>query len=125
MGLGLLAVGCATHSQDLERARRHYQDLQFEKALALLRVLGDEPDLLSPAERVQYAYLRGMTDVRLADTQTDDALRQALRACARDWLDDSLRRDQAGALSPDQNARARSALAQLIDVESDRGACLR
>jgi hypothetical protein len=125
--LGAASFGCATYSQDLERARVHYQELEFKKALGLLRLLGEDLDALSPAERAQFAFLRGMTDLRLADTLPDKGNEHAaFRACARDWLDQSLALDKiAGtSLTPDQQARSRAALAQLIDVEEVKGRCL-
>lgn len=125
--LFLLGSGCATYSQDLERARRHYQALEFPQALAVMRVLAEDFDGLSPAERVQFTYLRGMTDFRLADTvPPDPAMKAALRACARDWLEESLtlEKHNAGALTPEQTVRARVALAHLIDVETPPRACL-
>ena len=33
------SIGCATYSQDLERAKTHYEANQYEAALALFRVL--------------------------------------------------------------------------------------
>lgn len=123
----LLATSCATYSQDLERARRHYQALEFPQALAVLRVLAEDYEGLSAAERVQFTYLRGMTDFRLADTvPPDPAMKAALRACARDWLEASLalEKQSAGALTPEQTVRARIALAHLIDVETTPRGCL-
>jgi hypothetical protein len=120
-------AGCATYSQDLERARRHYQDLEFKKSLAVLRLLGEDVDALSPAEHAQFAFLRGMTDLRLAETLPDKGPeRVAFRACARDWLDRALTLDTAAgsSLTPEQRARSRGALAQLIDVEEAKGRCL-
>lgn len=114
-------AGCATYSQDLERARRHYQALEFPRALALLRVLGEDVDALSPAERVQFTYLRGMTDLRLADTfPSRSQQRRQFRACASEWLKKALELEQAlpGALSPEQERRTRTAVAQLFDVEA-------
>jgi hypothetical protein len=126
--LSTLVLGCATYSQDLERARLHYQTNDFPGSLAILRVLGEDLDALSPTERRQYAYLRGMTDLRLSATSpsTSEADRAALRACARDWLDLSVReaRTEGLSLSPDQLARAHASLAELVDVEAPRGACL-
>jgi hypothetical protein len=121
------ATGCGTYSQELERARRHYQALEFPRALAVLRALGQDFDALSPAERAQYTYLRGMTDFRLSETvPPSGGLRGELRACARDWLDVSLSLDRSasGALTAEQTARARASLAQLVDVESTPKACL-
>jgi hypothetical protein len=125
--LAVATTGCATYSQDLERARRHYQDLEFKKSLAVLRVLGEDLDALSPAERAQFAFLRGMTDLRLADTLPEKgAERVAFRACARDWLEQALILDKSAgsSLSSDQRTRSRGALAQLIDVEDGKGRCL-
>src|SRR5262245_42428036 len=61
-----MSFGCATYRQDLERAKQHYNENQYEKALALMRVLEHDIDSLSDAEQAQYAYTRGMTDYRLA-----------------------------------------------------------
>jgi len=122
-----LFSGCATYSQDLERARRHYQALEFPQALGVLRLLGEDYDGLSRSEQVQFSYLRGMTDFRLSETVPPAGTTRAqLRACARDWLDEcfSLEKSSKGALSPDQTAKARNALAQLIDVEAPARACL-
>lgn len=122
-----LTASCATYTQDLERARRHYQNLEFPESLAVLRALGEDFDGLSPAERVQFCYLRGMTDFRLSETvPPKGTLKSELRACARDWLDESLalEKSNAGALTTDQSTRVRITLAQLIDVESPPGACL-
>src|SRR3712207_3611789 len=74
------AVTCATYKQDLERSRGHYEgtsvdqarkdyeENQYEKALALLRVLEHDVDSLPPGEQAQYAYLRGMTGYRLSQS---------------------------------------------------------
>lgn len=127
LGAMSMMIGCATYSQDLERARRHYQELEFPQSLAVLRLLGEDFDALSAAERVQFAYLRGMTDFRLAETvPATGSMRTDLRACARDWLDETLtlERRAPGSLSVDQSTRVRIALAQLIDVETRTGGCL-
>src|SRR5262245_10007871 len=63
---GGLLFGCATYKQDLERAKQHYNENQYEKALALFRVLESDIDSLSDGDQAQYAYTRGMTDYRLA-----------------------------------------------------------
>src|SRR5689334_1676372 len=62
----LSSAGCATYRQDLERAKAHYDANEYEKGLALFRVLEPDLDSFSDAEKTQYAYLRGMTDYRLA-----------------------------------------------------------
>jgi hypothetical protein len=70
-----LVAGCATYRDDLSRGQRLYADNHYDQALATWRVLEADMDSLTPAERSQYAYLRGMTDYRLT-----------MRADARHWL---------------------------------------
>ncbi len=125
-GVLVAPVGCATQSQDLERARRHYQDLEFYKALALLRVLTDDGAGLSEDERVQLAYLRGMTDARIADgLPPSDRARATYRACSRDWLLFALGRPNGErALTADQLQRARAFLAASTDVDVALGRCI-
>ncbi len=123
----VLASGCATATQDLERARKHYQDLDYPRSLALLRVLGDDEDALSPTERVQYAFLRGMTDLKVAEgLPLSHPDRGAFRACGRDYLVSALEQDaqNTGALLEDQAVRARKSLAALSDLDATPGACL-
>ena len=126
---GALALaGCATSTQDLERARRHYQALEFVESLAVLRGLGEDLEGLSPAEYVRFAYLRGMTDVRLGDSLGEGRPeRAAFRACARDWLSLALERASGlpESLGEDQAKRAKLTLASLTDVEAPPGGCLR
>ncbi|NUP05206.1 MAG: hypothetical protein HOW73_03995 [Polyangiaceae bacterium] len=127
LACGFVFTGCATYTQDLERARRHYQALEFPQALGVLRALGEDFDGLSPSERVQYTYLRGMTDFRLSETVPQTGtLRSGLRSCARDWLDECLALEKRGdgKLTVDQSSRARIALAQLIDVDAKPRACV-
>lgn len=123
-------VGCATQSQDLERARQHYHNLEFPRAMALLRLLGDDEASLSPAERVQYSYLRGMTDLRVSESlPATDPNRRLYRACGRDWLVRALsptggpEEPASRSLSEEQSARARAALSTLADVELEPGRC--
>jgi hypothetical protein len=71
----MLVSGCATYRDDLSRGQRMYVDAHYDQALAIWRVLERDLDSLSPAERSEYAYLRGMTDYRLG-----------FRADARHWL---------------------------------------
>lgn len=85
-----LAAGCATYAQDLNRARGHYEANRYEQALALFRVLEHDLDSFSIPEQAQYAYLRGMTDYRLAGlapqgTGVADP-RKGYRDNARHWL---------------------------------------
>jgi hypothetical protein len=119
-------LGCATQSQDLERARRHYQDLEFPKALALLRLLTDDRAGLSEDEVVQLAYLRGMTDARIADgLPPADRSRPIFRACSRDWLLLALGLPNGErALTPDQLQRARAFLAASTDIDAALGRCV-
>jgi hypothetical protein len=123
-------AACATQSQDLERARQHYHNLEFPRAMALLRLLGDDELSLSPAERVQYAFLRGMTDLRVSESlPLDNPDRRLYRACGRDWLMRALspKGDElepaSRSLSDEQAARARAALSTLADVELEPGRC--
>lgn len=112
-------VGCATYTQDLERAQRHYDDNQFEKALALCRVLEDDLDSLSAADKAKFAYLRGMTDYRLAGvsqagTNVADP-RKAFRDNARHWLAIASAIDQKtpGGITAEQKPRLTEALDDL------------
>lgn len=113
------AMGCATYTQDLDRARRHYQSNQYENALALFRVLERDMDSLSPTERVQYAYLRGMTDYRLASTAAEGSgvknPKKSFRQHARHWLGLSaaMEKDVPGALNEDEKERLTKALDDL------------
>jgi hypothetical protein len=104
---------------DLDRARRHYQENRFENALALFRVLERDMDSLSRAERTQYAYLRGMTDFRLAsgsekETGSSD-LRRSFRSHARYWLGISaaLEKKNPGSITPEERERLEEALVEL------------
>jgi hypothetical protein len=106
-------AGCATASLDLERARRHYLDHDHFAALSLLRLLTDDLDALEPAERVQWAYLRGMTDRRIGDSLPRHRAeeRRRFHACSRDWLERALSvPTDEGGLSSDEQRMARDAL---------------
>ena len=121
-------VGCVTYSRDLEHATKHYEMHEFAKALAVLRVLGEDEDALSDVERVRYAYIRGMTDLRLAALvpASEPAKRESLRACARDWLDRALQRAEtpSTALSADEMKRARASRTEVDGALGTPGACL-
>ncbi len=71
----LLALGCSTYRDDLNRGQRLYLDAQYDHALAIWRVLETDFDSLTYSEQARYAYLRGMTAFRLG-----------YRADARHWL---------------------------------------
>ena len=66
---------CVTYTEELNRGQRYFQANEYERALAVWRVLETDIDSLSPTDRTRYAYLRGMTDYRMS-----------LRADARHWL---------------------------------------
>ncbi|HTJ85125.1 MAG TPA: hypothetical protein VL400_25590, partial [Polyangiaceae bacterium] len=111
----------------------HYQANEFPAALALLRLLGEDRDALSPTEQAEFAYLRGMTDLRIASTLPDTRAgeRASFRGCARDWLGiavapNASARSPGGTatappLTPDELGRAREALADLAQIEDAPG----
>jgi hypothetical protein len=68
-------LGCSTYREDLSRGQRLYEENQYERALAIWRVLETDTDSLSQPDQARYAYLRGMTDYRLG-----------FRPHARHWL---------------------------------------
>ncbi|XYH99642.1 hypothetical protein ACMHYB_07745 [Sorangium sp. So ce1128] len=114
-----LATGCATYTQDLDRARSHYEANRFEQALALFRVLEHDTDSFSLPEQAQYAYLRGMTDYRLADlapqgTGVADP-RKGYRDNARHWLGlaAAIEKQTPGGISSEQKNRLTETLADL------------
>lgn len=122
VGSLLLGTGCATYRQDLERAQKHYNENQYEKALALFRVLEADIDSLSDAEQAQYAYLRGMTDYRLAGlalaAQVPGGVsdpRKGFRDNARHWLAvaAAIEKQTPGGLAPDERKRLEDALTDL------------
>lgn len=120
-----LSSGCATYAKDLERAQRHYEANEFARALAVLRLLGEDEAALGEAEQVRYAYLRGMTDYRLSSLTTDHT-QTAFRSCARDWLGLALEgaKQYGRALSEGERTRARQALADVSATPGSGGACL-
>ncbi|XXX78510.1 hypothetical protein WMF30_07025 [Sorangium sp. So ce134] len=114
-----LAPGCATYTQDLDRARSHYEANRFEQALALFRVLEHDMDSFSSPERAQYAYLRGMTDYRLAElapqgTGVADP-RKGYRDNARHWLGlaAAIEKQTPGGITSEQKGRLTETLADL------------
>jgi hypothetical protein len=102
--LVLACAGCATYREDLYRGQRLYEDNQYERALALWRVLETDTDSLSFNEQARYAYLRGMTDYRLG-----------FRADSRHWLAIAKATDQVhtGGLSPEWKQRLEESLDDL------------
>jgi hypothetical protein len=107
--VALLANGCATYSDDLQRGVKYYDANEHERSLAIFRSLEPDMDSLRPEDRVRYYYYRGMTGYRLAsDTYK-------VRPDARHWL--GLARAAEGelpaALSEEQKARLTEALDDL------------
>jgi hypothetical protein len=118
-GLGLAALGCQTYRQDLGRAQAHYAASRYEAALALLRPLERDLGALSSAEQARYAYVRGMTDFRLAAVTVRGAdvadPKASFRAHARHWLAlaRALEERTPGSLQPSEKERMTSALDEL------------
>jgi hypothetical protein len=115
---GLTGASCATYRQDLARARAHYEANEYEKALALFRVLEPDMDSLSEAEKTQYAYFRGMTDYRLASLANPGGVtdpKREYRANARHWLAVSAAIDKQtpGGLTSEEKDRLGNALEDL------------
>jgi hypothetical protein len=97
-------LGCATYSDDLTRAQRAYEGSEDERALAIFRVLEADTSRLSDSERAHYAYLRGMTDIRIG-----------YKAEARHWLSlaASMEQNLPGSLPPDWAKHLTDALKEL------------
>lgn len=119
---GSAALGCATYHDDLVRARAHYDANQHEKALALFRVLEPDIDSLSTGEQAQYAYLRGMTDYRLAGSSLTSNVtggaadpKKAYRTNARHWLAiaAAIEKETPGGLTPEEKTRLTESLDDL------------
>lgn len=72
-----------------------YLDTHYDQALAIWRVLEIDLDSLSPTQRTEYEFLRGMTDYRLG-----------MRADARHWLAVAKANDEAHPGGLDQAAAA-------------------
>ena len=122
LALPLASAGCATYRQDLDRARTHYDANEYEKALALFRVLEPDIDSLSDAEQAKYAYLRGMTDYRLAGLALAASVpggvadpRRNFRDNARHWLAvaAATEKNTPGGLTGDEKKRLEDALSDL------------
>jgi hypothetical protein len=109
-----LAFGaCATYREDLNRGQRLYEQNEFERSLAIWRYLEEDFDSLSYNDQARYAYLRGMTDYRLAGGKGgQDA---AYRANARHWLAlaKAIEQQHRGGLSEQWKQRLEEALGDL------------
>src|SRR5882672_2151435 len=62
LACSLAAASCVTYAEELNRGQRHFQANEYERALAIWRILETDIDSLSTTDRTRYAYLRGMTD---------------------------------------------------------------
>ncbi|HKY34343.1 MAG TPA: hypothetical protein VJN18_00255 [Polyangiaceae bacterium] len=100
----LACAGCATYREDLYRGQRMYEENQYERALAIWRVLESDTDSLTFNEQARYAYLRGMTDYRLG-----------FRADSRHWLAiaRAIEQEHSGGLSPEWKQRLDESLDDL------------
>jgi hypothetical protein len=99
-----LLVACVTYREDLNRGQRLYDESQYERALAIFRVLEADQDSLSATDRARYFYLRGMTDYRLG-----------FRRDARHWLALARATDHEypGGLAPEWRERLERYLGEL------------
>src|SRR5882724_7920664 len=106
LGCLLLLISCVTYAEELNRGQRYFQGNEYERALAVWRVLETDIDSLSPMDRARYAYLRGMSDYRMS-----------LRADARHWLALARAYEQMsqGSLEEGWRERMRDALQDLAD----------
>jgi hypothetical protein len=102
--LALLATGCATYRDDLDRSVKHYNAREYDKALALLEVLEPDIDSLSHQERAQYSYYRGMSHYLLGQ-----------KLDARHWLGLAAAREKAekGSLHTDEQKKVEDTLTEL------------
>jgi len=102
--LALVALGCTTYREDLNRGQRLYEENQYEHALAIWRLLEPDTDSLTQNDQSRYAYLRGMTDYRLG-----------FRPYARHWLGiaRSLEKEHPGGLNQEWRDRLDKSLADL------------
>jgi hypothetical protein len=102
--LALLLAACVTYREDLNRGQRLYDESQYERALAIFRVLEADQDSLAPPDRARYFYLRGMTDYRLG-----------FRRDARHWLAlaKASEHEHPGGLAPEWRDRIEKYLGEL------------
>ena len=102
--VGLVMLGCATYREDLNRGQRLYDENQYDRALAIWRILEEDRDSLSLTDQARYAYLRGMTDLSLG-----------FRGDARHWLAiaKAIEQEHPGGLKPDWKTRLEEKLDDL------------
>ena len=107
LGLAALAVSlvaCATYREDLNRGQRFYEENEYERSLAIFRVLESDMDSLELEDQSRYAYLRGMADYRLS-----------FRQDARHWLAvaKAIEQEHPGGLNPQWKQRLEETLNEL------------
>lgn len=102
--LALPLVSCATYREDLNRGQRLYEENEYERALAIWRMLERDRDSLEYNDQARYAYLRGMTGYRLG-----------FRFDARHWLAiaKATEQEHPGGLSEQWKQRLEEALEDL------------
>jgi hypothetical protein len=102
--VAVAGAACANYADQLGRAERHYQNARYEASMANLEDLDPHLAALSRDERARFAFVRGMTHLRL-DQRPD----------ARHWL--ALAREEAreapAALNDDARATIERALVEL------------
>jgi hypothetical protein len=103
----IAASACNTYRDELARGQRAFEQNDHDRALTILRELEIDLGRLSPSERAQYAYVRGMSDYRIG-----------YRLDARHWLALAKAYDEQtpGALSADWKARTGDTLTELNKV---------
>jgi hypothetical protein len=104
LAAALAPAACATYHDDLARAEHAYDASEHERALAMFRLLEPDTDRLSESERAHYAYLRGMTDLKIG-----------YKADARHWLTIAAADEQQtpGSLPADWSKRLGESLKEL------------
>lgn len=63
--VAIVLLSCATYREDLNRGQRLFEATEYERSLAIWRMLEPDYVALGAGDRARYAYLRGMTDYRL------------------------------------------------------------
>jgi hypothetical protein len=109
----VLALGCSTYREDLNRGQRLYEENQYEHALAIWRILEADMDSLSLNDQARYAYLRGMTDYRLARVEGGNDER--FDRHARYWLGlaTAIEKENPGGLQEHEKKRLDETLTDL------------
>jgi len=99
-----VGFACSTYREDLNRGQRLYEENQYDRALAIWRMLENDVDSLDMNDQARYAYLRGMTDYRLG-----------YRPYARHWLGiaRSVEKEHPGGLNQEWKDRLTKSLDDL------------